>query len=129
MLEHTYGSLEKSPRTLVGKIVEKEGGSMTEELRKRLRYLQHLPVTCQFEVAEIQLKPPIITKETLDHFKGRCIRQKSIAPLRSFIKQQSYSRLLLQVRLEASILLLPAIPVYFCCYLNKIVSLCNSSVH
>lgn len=70
MLEHTYGSLEKSPRTLVGKIVEKEGGSMTEELRKRLRYLQHLPVTCQFEVAEIQLKPPTITRETLDHFKG-----------------------------------------------------------
>lgn len=71
MLEHTYGSLENCPRTLVGKIVEKEGGSMTEELRKRFRYLQHLPVTCQFEVAEIHLTPPIVSQETLDEFKGK----------------------------------------------------------
>ena len=71
MLEHTYGSLEHSPETITGKILEKEGGSMTEELRKRLRYLQHLPVTCQFEVAEIQLKQPIVSKETLQHFSGR----------------------------------------------------------
>lgn len=70
MLEHMYGSLEHSPKTLVGRIVEKEGGSMTEELRKRLRYLQHLPVTCQFEVAEIQLKQPVVCKETLEHFNG-----------------------------------------------------------
>lgn len=45
---------------------------MTEELRRRLRYLQHLPITCQFEVAEIQLKPPIVSKETIDHFQGVC---------------------------------------------------------
>lgn len=75
MLEHTYGSLEQSPRIIVGKIVEKEGGSMTEELRKRLRYLQHLPVTCQFEVAEILLKPPFVSKETVDHFKGNRFSQ------------------------------------------------------
>lgn len=55
----------------MGKIVEKEGGSMTEELRKRLRYLQHLPVTCQFEVAEIQLKHPVVSKETLNEFSGK----------------------------------------------------------
>lgn len=71
MLEHTYGSLEKSPKILMGKIVEKEGGSMTEELRKRLRYLQHLPVTCQFEVAEIQLKHPVVSRETLNEFNGK----------------------------------------------------------
>lgn len=70
MLERTYGSLENSPKTVVGKIIEKEGGSMTEDLRKRLRYLQHLPVTCQFEVAEIQLKEPVVTKQTLEEFKG-----------------------------------------------------------
>ncbi|XP_044271559.1 RING finger protein 10 [Tribolium madens] len=77
MLEHTYGSLENSPETLSGKILEKEGGSMTEELRKRLRYLQHLPVTCQFEVAEIQLKQPIVSKETLEHFNEQIeVRRK-----------------------------------------------------
>lgn len=70
MLEHTYGSLEMAPKIITGKIVEKEGGSMTEELRNRLRYLQHLPVTCQFEVAEIQLREPIISRETLNLFHG-----------------------------------------------------------
>ncbi|XP_968231.2 E3 ubiquitin-protein ligase RNF10 [Tribolium castaneum] len=77
MLEYTYGSLENSPEILSGKILEKEGGSMTEELRKRLRYLQHLPVTCQFEVAEIQLKQPIVNKETLEHFNEQIeVRRK-----------------------------------------------------
>jgi hypothetical protein len=76
MLEYTYGSLEYGPKTLSGKILEKEGGSMTEELRKRLRYLQHLPVTCQFEVAEIHLKQPVITKETLDHFNDQLEKRR-----------------------------------------------------
>lgn len=69
MLERNYGSLEQSPYTVTGIIVEKESGSMTEDLRKRLRYLQHLPLTCQFEVAEIQLGPPLVSQETLDTFK------------------------------------------------------------
>lgn len=70
MLELNYGSLEQSPHTVTGIIVEKESGSMTEDLRKRLRYLQHLPLTCQFEVAEIQLESPLVSQETLDTFKG-----------------------------------------------------------
>ncbi|CAH1154025.1 unnamed protein product [Phaedon cochleariae] len=77
MLEHTYGSLEHGPKTLTGAILEKEGGSMTEELRKRLRYLRHLPLTCQFEVAEIQLKSPVVDKDTLDYFQDQLdIRRK-----------------------------------------------------
>lgn len=70
MLELNYGSLEQSPHTVTGVIVEKESGSMTEDLRKRLRYLQHLPLTCQFEVVEIQLAPPVVSQKTLDTFKG-----------------------------------------------------------
>lgn len=70
MLERTYGSLEYCPQSLTGRILEKENGSMTEELRKRLRYLQHLPVTCQFEVAEIHLNESLLSKETVDHFHG-----------------------------------------------------------
>lgn len=51
MLEMQYGTLANGPATLTGTIVEKEAGSMTVELRRRLRYLQHLPVTAQFEVS------------------------------------------------------------------------------
>lgn len=71
MLEHTYGSLEFGPTTVTGKILEKEGGSMTEEIRKSLRYLQHIPLTCQFEVAEIELKQSILNTETLKFFNGK----------------------------------------------------------
>ncbi|XP_014240092.1 RING finger protein 10 isoform X1 [Cimex lectularius] len=68
MLEKSYGSLEHCPVTIQGKIVEKEVGSMTRELRKRLKYLQHVPITCQFEVVELNLHMPLILKEVLEEF-------------------------------------------------------------
>lgn len=69
MLEMAYGSLDKCPLTISGRIVEKEMGSMTEDLRKRLRYMQHLPVTCQFEVVELSLDSSIIPPDILDIFQ------------------------------------------------------------
>lgn len=71
MLEMTYESLENCPSEISGKIIEKETGSMTPQLRKRLRYLQHVPITCQFEVIELELLPPTISEETVITFKGR----------------------------------------------------------
>lgn len=70
MLEHTHGSLEHCPLTITGKILEKESGSMTEDIRKRMRCIQHLPITCQFEVAEIQLNNSIVSRDTLKEFHG-----------------------------------------------------------
>lgn len=70
MLEMQYGSLEKSPRIITGKLVEKEVGSFTEDLRRRMRYLGHLPVTSTFEIVEINLQPPIISREVLESFEG-----------------------------------------------------------
>ncbi|KAL2721086.1 RING finger protein 10 [Vespula maculifrons] len=68
MLEMQYGSLEHCPLVITGKLLEKEVGSFTEDLRRRLRYLCHLPLTCQFEVAEIELKPPIVSEDVLNSF-------------------------------------------------------------
>ncbi|XP_012256522.2 RING finger protein 10 [Athalia rosae] len=76
MLELQYGSLEKSPPIITGKLLEKEAGSMTEQLRRRLRYLYHLPLTCQFEIAEIDLKPPIISKGNLAVFSDQLENRK-----------------------------------------------------
>lgn len=77
MLELQYGSLENSPHIIEGKLLEKEGGSLTEDLRRRLRYLCHLPLTCQFELAEIDLKPPIVSQEVLTSFRDQLVlRQK-----------------------------------------------------
>lgn len=71
MLIHEYGSLENCPKKISGKIIEKDNTSMTESLRNRLRYLRHLPLTSIFEVCEIQLKPPFVTKETLQEFASQ----------------------------------------------------------
>jgi len=71
MLVHEYGSLENCPKTIKGKIIEKDNTSMSESLRNRLRYLRHLPLTSIFEVCEIQLKSPFISKETLTEFSSQ----------------------------------------------------------
>uniref|UniRef100_A0A2I9LPJ3 E3 ubiquitin-protein ligase RNF10 n=1 Tax=Centruroides hentzi TaxID=88313 RepID=A0A2I9LPJ3_9SCOR len=67
MLVREYGSLEFCPHEITAKVVELEGVSMTELLRYRLRYLCHLPLTCEFQIVELQLKP-LISPEVFDSF-------------------------------------------------------------
>ena len=52
-----------------------------KELRRRFRYLRHLPLTCEFAICELELKPPVVSWETLNYFlddlqKRRLRRQK-----------------------------------------------------
>ncbi|XP_063000254.1 E3 ubiquitin-protein ligase RNF10 isoform X2 [Elgaria multicarinata webbii] len=80
-LVHEYGSLEKSPEKITATVVEISGHSMTEDVRQRHRYLCHLPLTCEFSICELALKPPVISKETLHMFsddieKRKRLRQK-----------------------------------------------------
>lgn len=70
MLQQMYGSLDKSPQTIQGKIVQIESCTMNEDLRKRLKYLQHLPVSSVFEVVEIEFQPEIVSQEVYDVFRG-----------------------------------------------------------
>ncbi|EDS30310.1 RING finger protein 10 [Culex quinquefasciatus] len=69
MLQAMYGGLDKGPLKITGKIVQKDSCSMSEDLRKRLKYLQHLPVCTQFEVVEVELDPGTISAEVLAQFK------------------------------------------------------------
>lgn len=55
MLIAEHGSFEKCPTKITGKILEKDSASMTVELRDKLRYLSHVPVTCAFEVVELEV--------------------------------------------------------------------------
>jgi hypothetical protein len=71
MLQLMYGSLDKSPQTICGKIVQITCCTMNENLRKRLRYLQHLPVSSVFEVVELEFNHSIISKDVFDVFKGK----------------------------------------------------------
>merc|ERR1719322_1800476 len=68
MLVHQHGSLQNCPRKIKGRILEKEGAIMAEELRNKLRYLRHLPVTSNFEVCEIRLESQV-SKETAAAFR------------------------------------------------------------
>jgi hypothetical protein len=70
MLQLMYGSLENSPQTVRGKIVQITCCTMNEDLRKRLRYLQHLPVSSVFEVVELEFHHGIISKDVFNVFKG-----------------------------------------------------------
>uniref|UniRef100_A0A7N8XAI2 E3 ubiquitin-protein ligase RNF10 n=1 Tax=Mastacembelus armatus TaxID=205130 RepID=A0A7N8XAI2_9TELE len=76
-----YGSLEASPDSITGTVVEIVGHTVTEDIRRRHRYLAHLPLTCEFSICELALQPPILSKETLDMFaddleKRKRLRQK-----------------------------------------------------
>ncbi|XP_014677379.1 PREDICTED: RING finger protein 10-like [Priapulus caudatus] len=38
------------------------------DVRQRLRYLQHLPLTCEFQLAELHLRSPLVSRRTLEFF-------------------------------------------------------------
>uniref|UniRef100_A0A7G3AZK6 E3 ubiquitin-protein ligase RNF10 n=2 Tax=Lutzomyia longipalpis TaxID=7200 RepID=A0A7G3AZK6_LUTLO len=68
MIQAQFGELRKGPETLSGRIVQKDSFTMDETLRKRLKYLQHLPIACQFDVVEIVFDTPIVSPEVMDTF-------------------------------------------------------------
>uniref|UniRef100_A0A673CF92 E3 ubiquitin-protein ligase RNF10 n=1 Tax=Sphaeramia orbicularis TaxID=375764 RepID=A0A673CF92_9TELE len=69
-LTREYGSFETCPDTITATVVEIVGHTVTEEIRRRHRYLEHLPLTCEFSICELALQPPLLSKETLDSFAG-----------------------------------------------------------
>lgn len=78
-----YGSLEASPDSITASVVEIVGHTVTEEIRRRHRYLAHLPLTCEFSICELALQQPVLSRETLDSFadeleKRRRLRQKKV---------------------------------------------------
>lgn len=75
MLVKQFGTLEKCPTVIKAKILEKEGSVMTEELRDRLRYLRHLPVPTNFEVAELEMNQ-MLSEETMKLFKDQVEKRK-----------------------------------------------------
>jgi len=70
MLVAEFGSFECCPSTLSATILEKDSTTMTSDLRNRLRYLRHLPVSSVFEVAELDITD-LVGKETLAKFRDQ----------------------------------------------------------
>lgn len=70
MLVRQYGALELCPHVIEGRIIENETLSMTEELRHRMRYLSHMPISSQFQSVELALDEPLVDVDVLQEFKG-----------------------------------------------------------
>ncbi|XP_054160664.1 RING finger protein 10-like [Oppia nitens] len=76
ILKHEFGSLENCPHNISAKIVETEWETMTDELRKRHRYLQNLPLTCEFRIVELEFTNELISDTTLELFNNEIIRRQ-----------------------------------------------------
>lgn len=67
ILRREFGSYDCFPRFLCAPVVEIELYLMTEELRKRHRYLQHIPIGCQLGLCELDLSS-VVSSDTLREF-------------------------------------------------------------
>lgn len=59
-----------SPETIQGRVVEIESLSMSEDLRNRMRYLGHVPLSKHFQIVEITLDHSTIPTTILEEFQG-----------------------------------------------------------
>jgi hypothetical protein len=75
ILTHEFGNLEDCPREIVAKIVGLECVSMNEACRKRFKYLEHLPLSCEFRLIEIDLRH-LISSKTYEHFKPQILSRE-----------------------------------------------------
>ncbi|CAF1192440.1 unnamed protein product [Adineta steineri] len=76
MLLHEYSSYQQCPDELHVRVEAIESFFMTEELRSQFRSLSHLPLTCEFQVIEIRLHPPIISPLTTQFFTEEIHRRR-----------------------------------------------------
>ncbi|KAM9331538.1 E3 ubiquitin-protein ligase RNF10 [Gastrophryne carolinensis] len=77
-LVHQYGSLERCPELITASVVEIDGFTVTEDVRRRHRYLCHLPLTCEFSICEMALGPPAVSEETLAYFADEVEKRKRL---------------------------------------------------
>jgi len=72
MLWKTFGDdANQWPQMVQFKVIEKEYMSMTDGVRKRLKFLRHLPLTSSFVLIEVELKPPVVPRNVYKEFSGQ----------------------------------------------------------
>jgi len=69
MLREEFGSYVNFPQAIEGKIVEVEEISQSDESRRRHKALEHLPLSCEFVLVELDLSHAgLFSKRTLGLF-------------------------------------------------------------
>jgi len=86
-----YGSLDFGPSRIKGDIIDFECFTMTKELRKRFRYLSHLPLSSEFMICELILKPPLLSKRTIHNFMPEFKNRKAMRS-KKVKEQQRFDR-------------------------------------
>lgn len=76
MLQAQFGSLAICPPVMTGRIVQREHFSVCEGLRKRSKYLQHLPLTSIICVAEVAFREEVFTAEVHGMFAEEMAQRK-----------------------------------------------------
>ncbi|CAF0913838.1 unnamed protein product [Adineta ricciae] len=78
MLLHEYGCYQQCPDELHVRVEAIESYFMTEDVRSHFRSLSHLPLTCEFQVIEIRLHPPLISPMTMQTFAEEFHRRRQL---------------------------------------------------
>ena len=71
MLKHQYQELRFCPPVITGKVIELHRQTITEDIRKRFAHLRHLPLSCEFIIAELEFNDNenIVSTETIEQFR------------------------------------------------------------
>ncbi|KAI3825247.1 hypothetical protein L1987_06728 [Smallanthus sonchifolius] len=81
-LLHYYGSYDRLPQRISGKILQLETITQSEAMRRRYRYLSHFSLTTTFQLCEIDLSgilPPSSPSPFEDELKNREKQRKRVA--------------------------------------------------
>lgn len=74
---HEHENLENCPLEIKAKILQMDWISMSEAWRRRFRYLEHLPLTCEFRLIEIDFEGSnLISDETYKVFEDQIKRRE-----------------------------------------------------
>lgn len=70
VMKHEFGSYERFPEHIYVEVVGVEESTLTEDLRKRCKYLSHLPLSCDVTFVETDLKG-VVSEATLNVFASK----------------------------------------------------------
>jgi len=68
ILKYEYGEYAQFPETLSCRLLSLEESTINEDMRKRFKYLSHLPLSCDIVLCEIYLND-IVSHDTFKKFK------------------------------------------------------------
>ena len=90
MLKHEFGSYEDFPDDIRVVILEFEESTLTEELRRRYKYLNHLPLGCDVAFCEVDLAN-VVSNETIAVFAQE-LKQRRLRRLNRIKKEERQMR-------------------------------------